>query len=105
MKLYQVPRDLKPDPEKRGGQFGIESKIKKADKIEIEFIDGKKKTYTREDLIELDEDFNIEYIFRTSATLFLKLIANDRVDIKSIAEKELDNRGYDKSGSWIGFAR
>ena len=105
MKLYQVPRKLNSNSIKRGGQFGIESKVICPDKIEIEFLDGQKKTYKQKEVTELDEDFNIDFIFRTSATLLLKLIANNRVDIKSIAEKELNNRGYDKSGNWIGFSR
>lgn len=102
MKLFQVPRNLTTDPYNKGGQFGILIE-QKEDIIRLEFMDGSKGIYSEESLTEIDEDFTIDRIFNLSATMFLKLIAEGRIDAKEIAIQELKRRGYDPSGKFVGF--
>lgn len=56
-------------------------------------------------LKEISDDDNPEYLFNGVNTSIVKAIANKRIDAVKLAQKELYQRGLDKSGKWIGPAK
>ena len=49
------------------------------------------------------DDLNPKYLFCGVATDLLVAIVNKQIDPIELANKELDNRGLDSTGKWIGF--
>ena len=49
------------------------------------------------------DDLNSKYLFKGIATDLLVAIVNKQIDSVELANKELDNRGLDATGKWIGF--
>jgi len=56
------------------------------------------KTSTQNDYI--DPDKNMISLFDTD---ILVEVANGRIDLNKVALLELQNRGLDKNGKWVGF--
>jgi len=56
------------------------------------------KTSTQKDYI--DPDKNMISLFDTD---ILVEVVNGRIDLNKVALLELQNRGLDKNGKWIGF--
>lgn len=54
-------------------------------------------------LNEISDKENPEFIFQTTHTKLLVQIVNGKLNPKKAAMKELDNRGLDKKGKWVGF--
>ena len=49
------------------------------------------------------DDLNPKYLFQGIATDLLVAIVNRQIDPVELASKELDNRGLDSNGKWVGF--
>jgi len=49
------------------------------------------------------DDLNPRYLFQGIATDLLVAIVNKQIDTIEIASKELQNRGLDENGKWVGF--
>ena len=49
------------------------------------------------------DDLNPKYLFQGIATDLLVAIVNKQIDPVELASKELDNRGLDSTGKWVGF--
>ena len=50
------------------------------------------------------DDLNPNYLFTGIATNKLVAIpVNKQIDLIELANKELDNRGLDSTGKWVGF--
>ena len=49
------------------------------------------------------DDLNPRYLFQGIATDLLVAIVNNQIDPVELANKELENRGLDTTGNWIGF--
>jgi len=54
---------------------------------------------------EIHDEENPAHLFSTTWTSLLVQIANGEVDANYIARVELANRGLDKKGVWVGFAK
>lgn len=54
---------------------------------------------------EIHDDDNPIYTFATTNTSILKKIVSGEVDANALAKKELENRGLDNDGKWVGFDR
>ena len=54
---------------------------------------------------ELHEELNPEYLFSTTWTDLICKIARGEVNAQEYAKKELENRGLDINGKWIGFKK
>lgn len=48
---------------------------------------------------------NPEFLFNSTATDLLIAIANGEIKAVELAKKQLENRGLDLSGKWIGFTK
>jgi len=46
-----------------------------------------------------------EFIFQTFESSLIAEIATGKIDAQEIAANEMTNRGLDKDGEWVGFAR
>ena len=44
-------------------------------------------------------------MFQMTATELLCAIVNGQIDPKELAQKELQNRGLDNNGLWVGFRK
>ena len=51
----------------------------------------------------IDDSLNPEFIFRLTDNKLLVDILSNSIDIFTIAEKELANRGYNSQGTYVGF--
>ena len=51
----------------------------------------------------LPDDKNPIYLFSTTDTELLLAIVKDSIDPKKLAMKELQNRGLNMDGRWVGF--
>ena len=49
------------------------------------------------------DDLNPKYMFSLTTTDLLVAIVNKQIDPIELANKELDNRGLDSTGKWVGF--
>lgn len=49
------------------------------------------------------DDLNPKYLFQGIATDLLVAIVHDQINPVEIANKELQNRGLDENGKWVGF--
>ena len=49
------------------------------------------------------DDLNPRYLFQGIATDLLVAIVNKQIDPFELANKELENRGLDSNGKWVGF--
>jgi hypothetical protein len=49
------------------------------------------------------DDLSPRYLYQGIATDLLVAIVNKRIDPIELAHKELDNRGLDSTGKWVGF--
>jgi len=56
------------------------------------------------DCKELNDDENPKYLFSTTYTCLLTKIVRGEIDPKELAKKELENRGLDDNGKWVGFS-
>jgi aromatic ring-opening dioxygenase catalytic subunit (LigB family) len=54
---------------------------------------------------ELPDELNPIYLFSTTATTLLVQIVTNQIDAKQLAEEELQRRGLNHDGSWIGFSK
>lgn len=46
-----------------------------------------------------------KFIFSMTATELLCAIVNGQIDAKELAQKELQNRGLNNDGIWVGFRK
>ncbi len=53
----------------------------------------------------MKDNLNPAFLFSSTYTELLCKIVNGEIDPKQLAEKELQNRGLDKNGFWIGFEK
>jgi hypothetical protein len=60
-------------------------------------------TQTNETAAITSDDLNPNFILSTTATELLCDIVNGKIDPIALAKKELDNRGLDNNGKWVGF--
>lgn len=51
----------------------------------------------------IPDDLNPDFIFSGIATILLSSIAKGEIDCKTLAKQELENRGIDINGKWVGF--
>ena len=51
------------------------------------------------------DDFNPRFLFQGIATDLLVAIVNSQINPVDLANKELDNRGLDTNGKWVGFKK
>ena len=49
------------------------------------------------------DDLNLNFIFSTTFTDLLVEAVNKEIDLIALANHELQNRGLDKTGTWVGF--
>lgn len=49
------------------------------------------------------DDLNPRYLFQGITTDLLVAIVNKQIDTTELATYELQNRGLDEKGKWIGF--
>lgn len=49
------------------------------------------------------DDLNPRYLFQGIATDLLVAVVKKQIDPVEIANKELQNRGLDENGKWVGF--
>lgn len=54
---------------------------------------------------ELSDDENPIYLYSTINTSLLVKIVNGEIDPTQLARTELNNRGLDNDGQWVGFNR
>lgn len=54
---------------------------------------------------ELPDELNPICLFSTTATLLLVQIVTSQIDSKKLAEQELQKRGLNNEGNWIGFTK
>lgn len=53
----------------------------------------------------LPDESNPIYLFSTTSTTLLVQIVNTKINAKQLAEKELQARGLDHKGDWVGFKK
>jgi hypothetical protein len=53
--------------------------------------------------MQMSDDKNPDFIFQLTHTELLVKAVNGEIDLKALAEAELQNRGLDHSGRWVGF--
>jgi len=51
------------------------------------------------------DEQNPSYLFYSTSNDLLIAIAGGEIDIVELVKKELENRGYDENGKWIGFKK
>ena len=71
--------------------------MKDEDKIKSEQQQGK------DENIHLPDDKNPEFLFSTTDTELLVQIVNEDIDPNLLAHRELQKRGLNKEGRWVGF--
>jgi hypothetical protein len=72
-------------------------------KIDEDWIDANNCDLTT--LAEKPDALNPKFIFSTTDNTLLIAILNGNLDAIKAAEQELTNRGFDKTGKWIGFKK
>ena len=67
---------------------------------------NKMKTVNENKLNKLKEndETNPNFIFSTTHTELLVLLATGEISAEDYAKREMANRGFDKKGNWVGFA-
>ncbi len=60
-------------------------------------------TDQRQELNEISDEENPEFMFQTMHMKLVIAIANGKINAKKAALEELANRGYDKNGKWVGW--
>lgn len=58
---------------------------------------------SRSEATELPDDLNPKYLFNGIATDLLVGILSGAIDCKELAKQQLENRGLDNNGDWVGF--
>ena len=53
--------------------------------------------------IRIPDDENPDYLFSLTHNSLLLDVVNGHVDLQELARKELNARGLDKNGRWIGL--
>ena len=51
------------------------------------------------------DDLNQKYLFQGIATDLLVAIVKQQINPVELANKELQNRGLDENGKWVGFVK
>ena len=59
----------------------------------------------KENKTPLSDDLNPDFLFSGTFTELLSKIAKGEIDPKELAKKELENRGLDINGKWVGFKK
>ena len=54
---------------------------------------------------ELPDELHPIYLFSTTATSLLVQIVKNEIDAQKLAEQELQRRGLNHEGSWVGFSK
>ena len=54
---------------------------------------------------ELPDELNPIYLFSTTATSLLVQIVTSQIDAQKLAAEELQKRGLNHEGTWIGFSK
>lgn len=54
---------------------------------------------------ELPDELNPIYLFSTTAISLLVQIVTSQIDAKQLAQEELQKRGLNSEGNWIGFSK
>jgi len=62
----------------------------------------KASTSTPKNYIDIDPDKNMVTLFDTS---ILVAVVNGEIDLNNLAIRELQNRGLDLKGNWVGFTK
>lgn len=93
------------DPLRRAGCAGVIVGTTKEGDIKVKFQDGKIGVYEEEVLEELPDSFRSEYMFNTFPNYLLVKIAKGEIDPVALAKQQLADRGYNNSGSWVGFKK
>lgn len=52
---------------------------------------------------EVSDELNPQFLFQTIHTSLLVDILSGKIDAVEAARKELQNRGQDENGEWVGF--
>jgi hypothetical protein len=52
---------------------------------------------------QLSDDENPQFLFSTIRNTLLSMIVKGEIDPVHLAKQELEKRGYDEDGRWIGF--
>lgn len=58
-----------------------------------------------EDKQNIPDEFNPAFIFSGVHSKLLSAILKKEIDIIDLAKKEMENRGLDKNGKWVGFGK
>jgi hypothetical protein len=58
---------------------------------------------TTGNLQPIEDELNPQYLFNLTATELLVQIANGTIDAKKIASQQLQSRGLNLKGVWVGF--
>lgn len=56
-------------------------------------------------MTELPDELNPRYLFSLTATKLLVQIVINEIDAKQLAKQELQNRGLNSEGNWVGFSK
>jgi hypothetical protein len=51
----------------------------------------------------LDDELNPAFILSLTATELLSQVAKGKINLQELAKRELENRGCDINGLWVGF--
>ncbi len=51
----------------------------------------------------LQDEVNPIFILNSTATTLLTQVINGEIDLKELAKRELENRGLNAAGQWVGF--
>lgn len=54
---------------------------------------------------ELPDELHPIFLFSTTATSLLVQIVSNQLDVKQLAKLELQKRGLNSEGNWIGFTK
>lgn len=54
-------------------------------------------------LKEMSDEDNPRFAFQTMSTKLLAQFASGKLNAQEYAKFEMQNRGFDKNGKWIGF--
>ena len=58
---------------------------------------------TKADSGEISDEMNPIFILRGTSTALLTRILTGEIDLKELAKRELENRGLNAAGKWVGF--
>jgi len=74
-----------------------------SDQREREITNDDFKQLWEQELNEISDEENPEFMFQTMHMKLVLAIANGKINAKKAALEELANRGYDKNGKWVGW--